>query len=267
LIGGEKMQKLKYSYKTRIDFAGDIFRHYFSLRIMPRKTPFQNLLESNVEILPPEANFNIQTDGLGNRVQVGEYIEPHDWFEYTATGVAEIDLMKREKEHLHPIYLHPTKQTTPGAGIIEFFNHRKPEDADTIVNQALYYCWIVYNHFAYTPLSTTVSTTAEEAFVLAKGVCQDYSQVMIALCRLRGIAARYVSGIQIGEGASHAWVEVYDEDGYWIGIDPTNNCMVDETYIVLGIGRDAQDCLVEKGVFYGQGGQTQTVTVKVEKIE
>ena len=40
------------------------------------------------------------------------------------------------------------------------------------------------------------------------GVCQDYAHVMLALCRLSGLPARYVSGHMLGEGGSHAWVEV-----------------------------------------------------------
>ncbi len=31
---------------------------------------------------------------------------------------------------------------------------------------------------------------------------------MIALCRLCGLAARYVLGHLLGEGGTHAWVEV-----------------------------------------------------------
>ena len=55
---------------------------------------------------------------------------------------------------------------------------------------------------------TGVRTTAAEAWALRRGVCQDMAHVMISMCRSRGLAARYVSGHLLGEGASHAWVEV-----------------------------------------------------------
>ena len=42
----------------------------------------------------------------------------------------------------------------------------------------------------------------------AIGVCQDYAHCMLALCRLCGLPARYVSGHVLGEGGTHAWVEV-----------------------------------------------------------
>ena len=68
---------------------------------------------------------------------------------------------------------------------------------------------------------------------LGKGVCQDYSHILIALCRKYKIPARYVVGMIIGEGATHAWVEVY-YDGCWYGLDPTHNKEVDDYFIKIG---------------------------------
>ena len=41
---------------------------------------------------------------------------------------------------------------------------------------------------------TGVRTTAHEALTLGRGVCQDFAHLMLALCRIRGLPARYVSG-------------------------------------------------------------------------
>ena len=76
--------------------------------------------------------------------------------------------------------------------------------------------------------ATTVTTTAAEAYALRRGVCQDIAHVMLTVCRLAGIPARYVSGHLLGEqGGSHAWVEVLVPDGAGaraLGFDPTNGC-------------------------------------------
>ena len=61
---------------------------------------------------------------------------------------------------------------------------------------------------AYTHGVTGVRTTAAEAFALRRGVCQDYAHIMLALCRLCDLPARYVSGHLLGEGGTHAWVDV-----------------------------------------------------------
>ena len=116
----------------------------------------------------------------------------------------------------------------------------------------------------YTPGVTGVSTTAAQAFALGQGVCQDYAHVYLALARLCGLSARYVNGLPEGEGASHAWCEVW-LDGVWTGIDPTRSRWADEGYIRFGIGRDFTDCPMERGVFVGAANQCQTVFMQVSQ--
>ncbi len=66
-------------------------------------------------------------------------------------------------------------------------------DAPDVLAQARALCGAVHARFSYVPGATSVSTTAAEAFYCETGVCQDYAQVMIALCRSVGIPARYVT--------------------------------------------------------------------------
>ena len=60
---------------------------------------------------------------------------------------------------------------------------------------------------------TGVDTTAAEALAGGVGVCQDQAHVMLAMCRSVGVRARYVSGHLIGQGGTHAWVEILVPDG------------------------------------------------------
>ena len=77
-----------------------------------------------------------------------------------------------------------------------------------------------------------METTAAEVLERKEGVCQDFAHLMIALCRQRGIPARYVNGFLVGEGETHAWVEIFD--GYnWLGFDPTHNCRISDGFISL----------------------------------
>ena len=125
---------------------------------------------------------------------------------------------------------------------------------------------MLYEGFSYEPGSTDISTTAGEALKQGKGVCQDYAHIMTAVLRYMGIPARYVAGLMIGEGYTHAWVEVYTRDG-WYGLDPTNNLHIDEYYIKLAHGRDYGDCVTDRGCFRGTAGQVQKIYVKVEEIK
>lgn len=125
----------------------------------------------------------------------------------------------------------------------------------------------VFKTFVYTPASTTIRTTAEEALAQHKGVCQDYAHVMLSVCRHVGLTARYIAGLLNGEGATHAWVEVYHNER-WIGLDPTHNRMVDDNYITIAHGRDYRDCMLDIGIFSGCNVQQhQWVNASVHEQE
>ena len=52
----------------------------------------------------------------------------------------------------------------------------------------------LYGDMAFDPEATDVDTDAAEAFRVRRGVCQDFSHIMIACLRGIGIPAGYVSG-------------------------------------------------------------------------
>jgi transglutaminase-like putative cysteine protease len=112
----------------------------------------------------------------------------------------------------------------------------------------------VAQHMRYAPDKTTVETTAAEAFAQATGVCQDYAHVMIALCRLCGIPARYVSGHLLGEGGTHAWLEVIEPapgtgTARVAGFDPTHDRRTTLNYVFVAAGRDYTDVAPTSGQF------------------
>lgn len=112
----------------------------------------------------------------------------------------------------------------------------------------------VFEHTRYVPDVTTVATTAAQAFAQGTGVCQDYAHIMLSLCRLCGLAARYVSGHLLGEGGTHAWVEVIGDpmpDGtapVW-GFDPTHRRATTLSYVFVAAGRDFADVTPTSGCF------------------
>ena len=99
---------------------------------------------------------------------------------------------------------------------------------------------------------TTTTTTAVEACSFGLGVCQDYAHVMIAVCRAAGLAARYVSGHLLGEGPSHAWVEVLVPTASGsavraVAFDPTHNRRAGLNYVSIATGRDYRDVAPTSG--------------------
>jgi transglutaminase-like putative cysteine protease len=118
---------------------------------------------------------------------------------------------------------------------------------------------------------TTVSTTAAEALAIGHGVCQDYAHVMLAHCRLCRLPARYVSGHLMGEGGSHAWVEVLLPSTAAAGgleavaFDPTNDRRAGNTYLTIAVGRDYADVAPTYGTYRGSAGGRLTSRKSLEQ--
>lgn len=114
-------------------------------------------------------------------------------------------------------------------------------------------CHRVHDHFEYAWGATTVESDAAATWAGGRGVCQDYAHCMLALCRLAGLPARYVSGHLLGDGGTHAWVELLlgGPDGAVraVAFDPTHDRRVGSRYIVVAVGRDYADVAPTSGTF------------------
>ncbi len=113
----------------------------------------------------------------------------------------------------------------------------------------------VYQSMTYQYGVTGVRTTAAEALALGSGVCQDYAHVMLAVCRACGLPSRYVSGHLLGQGGSHAWVEVVlqTKDGTGDAIastfDPTHASRGGLGYVTIAVGGDYLDVAPTSGTY------------------
>jgi transglutaminase-like putative cysteine protease len=132
--------------------------------------------------------------------------------------------------------------------------------------------------FAYDTEATTVATSAREAFRLKRGVCQDFSHVMIAGLRGLGVPAGYVSGFLRtipppgkerleGADAMHAWVRVWcGRESGWLEFDPTNAMRASDDHISVGYGRDYSDVAPVVGIVKIAGGQAIKQSVDVVPV-
>lgn len=113
----------------------------------------------------------------------------------------------------------------------------------------------VYQSMTYQHGVSGVRTTAAEALSIGRGVCQDYSHLMLSVCRACRLPARYVSGHLIGEGGTHAWVEVvlpiHDGTGDAIAwtFDPTHASRGGLNYVTIAVGGDYHDVAPTSGTY------------------
>ena len=121
---------------------------------------------------------------------------------------------------------------------------------------------------------TGVRTTAAEALAQGAGVCQDYAHVMLAICRACGLPSRYVSGHLLGQGGTHAWVEVVlptndgSGDATTHAFDPTHASRGGLGYVKVAVGADYSDVAPTSGTFLGARGRlTATKKVILTEVE
>ncbi len=136
----------------------------------------------------------------------------------------------------------------------------------------------IYQDFSYDPTFTDIATPLSDVLSHRRGVCQDFAHLAIGCLRAYGLAARYISGYLetltapgkprlVGADASHAWFSVYAPGFGWLDFDPTNNTMPSDQHIALAWGRDYSDVTPLKGIAFGGGQHTLSVSVDVFRME
>lgn len=145
--------------------------------------------------------------------------------------------------------------------------HIENSSIATITEQC---CELIFKNFTYKKGITDTETTVDEILEVKAGVCQDFAHLMLQILRTIKVPCRYVSGYicpnkngMRGEGATHAWVEVYIPTTGWVGIDPTNNVWVTNNHVKLAVGKNFTDCTPIKGTFKGPAKQRLSVYVSI----
>lgn len=259
------MKQWKLTYELCNHFSQPVTRHFYSLRCFPREMFSQRVQACHYEVTPCSGTSRGR-DSFGNLLLSGQCEEPHEWFLVKVEArVLTEDTPEPEPREYHQLgmFRYGTAQTAAGEKLLEFYEKIPRTEKGSPWKRTEMMMKELYQNFTYQSGSTCFETKAEEAMGQGCGVCQDYAHILLALCRQEGMTARYVAGAIPGEGASHAWIEVWQE-GFWKGFDPTNNRVADDDYIRFAFGRDALDCRLSQGIFRGTASQELRVYLAME---
>jgi len=261
-------QTLRYEYDAPIH---DL-RH--QLMIAPRARHLdQERLEHRIWS-SSDSPLTHKTDSFGNDVSSVwvPHVEREIAFNLDSTIVRAAQATCASSRYADPHdtrWLRGGRMTRADAAMLEVAAEIRalhPNDRDCALAIMRY----VHRHMEYTKGVTDVFTTASTAFHMARGVCQDFSHIAISLARACGIGARYVAGHLLGEGATHAWIEllVPTKTGLVVmSLDPTYCSATDFRYVVVAIGRDYDDVPPTSGVFSGRGAGTLHGQQRVSLID
>jgi transglutaminase-like putative cysteine protease len=242
------------------------------LRLTPRSEPHQRVIEWQINTLGKCTAFK---DAFGNDSHTHVLNAPHPELLISVEGVVELTPLLQGRLLKAPLakdvpalaYLVPTALTEGFSGITHMAHDTLPKGLHQ-PEEALILAHAINQAVQYTAGMTDANSTAKQTFELGSGVCQDHAHVMIAACRVLGVAARYVSGyVDPGNSrvaASHAWVDVH-LDQAWYSIDVTNSMFASDAHCRLAVGRDYLDASPVRGVRDGGVNEHLEVAVSVHQ--
>ncbi|MDR3473874.1 MAG: transglutaminase family protein [Devosia sp.] len=290
-------------YDIRLDLHYDYDAQVRNDRHLIRVTPVsipgvQRVIAASLRFDPKPVRETNFTDFFSNTVTTIAYHGAHDHLDVRLTARVAVEetekpadlsptlgVLQQEIARLWSLgpesphhFLGPSPRV-PTEDAITRYAQESVARTPSVMAAAMDLCLSIHRDFAYDRKATKVDTTPLEAFNLKKGVCQDFSQVMIAGLRGVGIPAGYVSGFLRtippkgkprleGADAMHAWVRVWcGQHAGWIDFDPTNAMLAGPDHITIGYGRDYADLSPIVGVLRTSGKHRAKQSVDVVRVE
>jgi transglutaminase-like putative cysteine protease len=289
----------RITHRTDYHYAEPVDSGYNEARLLPRVVPRQQTLSSALLIDPMPSDYRERVDYFGNRVVSFSIDLSHRALSVTATSEVTIeprsgrlelfegdsweasrDALIRSTDAqtlLARDYALDSPLVAAQRGLADYaspsFQHGRPllEAVHDLMER-------IHREFRYDPEFTTLSTPLAQVLEHRRGVCQDFAHLAIGCLRAQGLAARYVSGYietlppagmprLIGADASHAWFSVFVPGAGWVDFDPTNNQVPETQHITVAWGRDYSDVTPLKGIIFGGGKMSMTVSVDVLNLD
>jgi transglutaminase-like putative cysteine protease len=284
---------LHYDYEAQVH--GD--RHL--IRVMPISIPgVQRVIAASLSFDPRPDRENTFSDFFANSSTMIAFSGVHDHLDVKLSARVSVDdieppadlsprheVLRQQITDLwsvapdSPHHFLAASPRVPLDPAITAYARKSVERTQSVQAAVLDLCNSIHDDFRYDTEATKVSTSPSEAFILKKGVCQDFAHIMIAGLRGVGIPAGYVSGFLRtippknkprleGADAMHAWVRVWcGLHAGWLEYDPTNAMIVGSDHITIGHGRDYADVSPIVGVLKTSGTHEASQSVDVMRIE
>lgn len=287
------LNRYRLGHVTQFDYDGPVSESYNELRLRPRHDEGQSCLSFRIST-DPASRPAAHLDFYGNWVHQFHILPEHRHLRVESEAVVLVH---------PPIHPPPSTMTLKDLDAQsdslgdEYFDWLSPSTYCPLVPEIAalaaeveaacggkVYDFVhtaenlINTRFKYQPGATHVNSSIIDCLSSLSGVCQDFSHLLLAIMRSRGIPGRYVSGYLvprqsedaqgavervIGGQASHAWVEALIPGYGWMGLDPTVGWFVDHQHIRIAYGRDYGDVPPVRGVYKGHAGQSLSVDVLV----
>ncbi len=287
------MNRYRLLHVTEFQYDGPVSESYNEVRLRPIDDDRQSCLSFRLDSIP-HTRVTAHRDYFDNWVHQFNVIPEHSHLRVEAESVVMVhaaplapndgltlEAFDREQEALQDDYYDLLASTNYVPHLAELYplSEEAAQNSDgTAAAFVRAASDLVHQRIRYEKGATHVHSSIQDSLALGAGVCQDFTHVLLALLRMRGFPARYVSGYLvprptaepgasveevIGGQASHAWTEAYVPGCGWVSLDPTLGEQVSLRHVRLAYGRDYGDVAPVRGVYKGHSGQRLSVDVRV----
>jgi transglutaminase-like putative cysteine protease len=273
--------KYRLEYDTRLVFSAPVREHHCELRLVPAENEVQRLLAVELST-EPKSEVHSYADCFGNRVDFFAVMPPHSHLHVRLVAEVEtllanpfgfaavpppqerrwLEAEMARQPRLLDYVLHRSALTPAVDATGSFFTDAPvPAEAGKPLLEAVVAArdWLT-DRLAYEAEAPGQRLPLEKCLAAGVGDACDFAHALIALVRSWGVPARYVRGYQEasddadeGEAAEHAWAEVLIPGAGWRGFDAVNRLLVNDVYVAVAVGRDADDVPPLKRVCQGEG--------------
>ena len=271
-----------YHYNQPVAFG----EHRMMLR--PRDDGNQKVLESELEITPTPKQLTWMRDTFGNHVATAHFADRASELRFVSNirlDHAPVDFRATDIKDFARTYpfayaaadwpdLERFIRPLPPHRAIDRWSamfFRKDGSADT--------------HELLVDMTRTIRRTVEHVsrhekgiqapvrtLNLGRGSCRDLAMLMIAALRLRGIAARFVSGyVHLADddddcagGNTHAWVQVYVPGPGWVDFDPSGGIVGNQNLIRVAVAHHPREAIPLQGTWFGTASDHLAMKVAVK---
>ncbi|WP_411728048.1 transglutaminase family protein [Methyloglobulus sp.] len=266
------MRRLQIKHLTTYQYADSVTLLPHKLLLRPREG-HDIRIESAELIISPPYQLQWQRDVYDNAVTQATFFESSSRLSIDSRVLIQhyddqpLDFLVADYAVFFPFQYDATESVDLGPYLSVIFDQDRPMlstwlrqfwYAGQVVETYLLLEWInkaIATGFTYQQREELGVQTPAATLTRGTGSCRDFAALFIDACRSLGLAARFVSGylysptLPKGQGATHAWSEVYLPGAGWKGFDSTSGQVVGNQHIAVAVSRHPETVPPVSGAF------------------
>ena len=248
--------KIAVDHATVYRYAVPVVLEPHVFRLRPRTNSAQRVVAYELQITPTPAGvtecldqdgnlalnawFNAPTTELRVRSQFTAEMLRVNPFDYVLIGES-LSLPLGYREPLCTALAAYRSDAHVSAAVKQYAHTMGPNGDRDVLWFLTELCARIFRTFRQLIRPTGSAWASDQTLHAGEGSCRDLAVLFCDVCRVKGLAARFVSGYECqsalgGDASMHAWAEVYLPVIGWRGYDPARGLAVSNQHVAVAAG-------------------------------